>query len=482
MIKRKITTCLLIACLVLTAALTAGCGSQAAPESSAQTKEQLADKISSKIDAYKTDLLDSQSGVKSNSDIREYLTGWAKAKGVSYTSDDNGNVIMKASASAGYKEAQPVVICCPYDADQYLNYTNPIALSLYTIKNYEKTAPLTVIFIPERSHEFTGIRKLSSKYFTDESRVICLNDAQTGGISLNSGAGSLYEFSHNITRVAPEYSAAYKISFKGIPTGQPGFDVERQMNPITRLNSLLASMKNKNISYEIADFHGGISSGLYAPSASMTIVIDQNKEEKFTEMMDKSLESFSEKHAESDPEMKYTYKKVKTPAAVISGDDRDQFVSFMYTLLDGKYYTDDDGNLISITNISKAVIGKDKITVNTAAYSLSETSLKEIDTDEKTLASLSNINFRITGTIPMWRGNADDDYTEALADAYKASTGKSLTYTDSVTPTAASYVQKKNSKAQIISMTLSDNILKDCTQTVIRYLIDSGAHTDEGQN
>ena len=45
MIKRKITTCLLIACLVLTAALTAGCGSQAAPESSAQTKEQLADKI-----------------------------------------------------------------------------------------------------------------------------------------------------------------------------------------------------------------------------------------------------------------------------------------------------------------------------------------------------------------------------------------------------------------------------------------------------
>ncbi len=94
--------------------------------------------------AYRTDLEDSADTLTSTAAIKEYLSNWAKEKGITCTTDGHDNVIMSVKASEEYKEADPTVIVCSYDPKQFRTCIDPIALSLYAVKNNESTGRLTV--------------------------------------------------------------------------------------------------------------------------------------------------------------------------------------------------------------------------------------------------------------------------------------------------------------------------------------------------
>lgn len=467
--RKKIAILVLIACLISGMTMLTSCND------TKQQAENLSDKINNKLDAYKTDLMDSSDTMKTNKNIQRYLTSWAKSKGISYTQDSAGNVIMTVKASSDYKDAKPTVIICPYDKSQFNNYIDPVAMALYTVKNNENTGKLTVVFTKENGHDFAGIKALSSRYFTNDTRVFCLNGGQKGLFATKSGAGSTYRFTQSISHASPSLTKTYKITVSGLPGGQPDSKISATINPITKLESLLASLKSSNISYELASFTGGNNDSLYARSATMTIVVDANKEEAFIEKMDKQTKNFIEKNKETYPDITYTYKKTSLPSSVISSTNTSKFVNFMYTLFDGVYYKDDDGNLVSINNISYIRTTGSAIKINSVAYSLDTANLKEIDTNEKTLCSLSGIGFKKTGSIPLWLGKSDTTFTKAVSDAYNSFSGQSLTYTDSVTPSSASFVKSKNSKCSIIAVTVNANVVKDCTGSIITYLMNSNS-------
>ena len=480
MINKKITSVVLIFFLMAAAALLSACGTTGSAKTETTSQEDLTSKISSKIDAYTTDLMDSRDSMKSNRAICRYLQSWAKSKGIHSETDSAGNVIMSVSSSKKYKDAAPVVIVCPYDYLEFDNYSRPVAMALYTIKNNESTGKLTVIFTREDGHDLSGVKTLNKKYFTDDANVFCLNAADQGLFSLKSGASSTYRFTQSVRRVSPTLTKAYKITIKGLSVTQPDAQISKATNPITRLESLLVSLKNRNISYEIASFRGGENTNLYAASATLTIVIDANKEKSFLDKMQEVTERFNEDKSKMHPGATYTYKEVDLPSSVIRRSDGSRLVNFMYTLLDGVYEKDEDsGDLVSINNVSKIDTSGSRVQISSVAYSLSETNLKTIDTDARTLCNLSDIKFSKTGSVPMWTGKEDTEFTKNVASAYKKTTGKTLSYNNSVTSTSASYVAQKNSNCNIISITLNENILKDCTGTMINYLINSLPEDDD---
>ncbi|WP_303858048.1 hypothetical protein [Aminicella lysinilytica] len=461
--RKKIAILLLITCLITGMSLMTSCNNTEDP-----TKD-LSAKLDSKLNAYKTDLQDSADTMNSNKNIRNYLTSWAKEKGISYNVDKAGNVIMTSDAGKGYKEVAPTVILCSYDESQFSSYIDPIVMALYTIKNNESTGKLTVIFTAENGHSLSGVKSLSSSYFTDDTNVFCINSGQKGLFATKTGASSSYRSTQSISYTTPTLTKAYKISMTGLPGGQPDSKTSDMINPITRMSSLLSSLKSSGISYQLASINGGDDDDLYAKSASMTIVIDANKEESFIEKMDKATEKFKDEFKG----IKYSYKKVSMPSKVISTSDCNRFVSFMYTLLDGVYYKDDDGNLVSITNISSIKTTDSSIRIGSVAYSLDKANLKEIDTGEETLCNLSGISYKKTSSIPLWEGKSDTKFTTAVAAAYKDYVSQTLTYSDSVPSSLASYISQKNSKCDIISITVNDNVVKDCTGALVTYLIDT---------
>jgi hypothetical protein len=45
-----------------------------------------------------------------------------------------------------------------------------------------------------------------------------------------------------------------------------------------------------------------------------------------------------------------------------------------------------------------------------------------------------------------------------------------MQYADSITPTNANYISRLNSKCDVISLTVSDNIMKNATGMMVTYL------------
>ena len=480
MIHKKYMGLLLAVCMLFSAGMLSSCGTQPAAEEEQQepstTQEDIDARVESKLDAYKTDLLDSATSMESNSDIRDYLIHWAKTKSIDSEHDKYGNVMMKIPASEGYEQANPTVLLCPYDAAQYNEYVNPAALSLYLVKNHENTGPLTLIFTPEKKNNPVGIQKLSAEWFTDDTDVIVLNAAEKGLISLRSGAASTYAFtSPKYTKTKPELTIAYRISVSGLQEGHPDSNLEEHQNPILYLNSILASLKNKNIAYEISAFNGGTGSRLYASSADLVITLDADKEGAFIEYMDKTVESFTEKNAAKYPEAKLEYIRTAVPETVIPSDEARQIVSFLYTLLHGIYAEGDDGSPVSFVNVSRIRTTDHHVVIDSCASALDELQLREIDTGEETLCSLSNFKYKKTGSIPAWNGAdlQDPAFSESFAQAYLGSSSKPLNYLDSVSVTPASYAAEKNPSCSMICITLNENILPRCTSAIVRYLLDS---------
>ena len=470
--SKKIVALLLILCMISVLTIMTSC------DNTKKQTEDLSAKLNSKLDAYKTDLQDSASTMKTNANIRSYLTSWAQSKGIKYSTDQAGNVIMSIKSSSDYKSVAPTVIVCPYDKNQFNNYINPVAMALYTIKNNEKTGKLTVIFTQESGHDFSGVKALDSKYFTDSSNVFCLNGGQKGLFGLKSGASSTYAFTESIDRKTPAYTKAYKVTLSGLPGGQPDSKISKMINPITKLESLLASLKSSSIGYELASFNGGNDGSLYAKSASITIVVDADKEVNFKEKMDTQTQNFNKKYAEEYPGVKYSYKAVSVPSSVLTTSSCSRFVSFMYTLFDGVYHGNDENKnnsdeLLSINNISTIRTTDSAIKISSVAYSLDPATLKLIDSGEKTLCSLSDVKYKKTSSIPLWTGKTDTDFTKAVSDAYDQYSSQTLTYTDSVTSSNANFIKQKNSKCNIMCITVNDNVVKDCTGTLITFLRNS---------
>ncbi len=470
---------ILITIALCCSAILAGCTQEEKPE---DKTDGLKEKIDFKIDAYLSDLTDSKDAMESNEHIADYLRHWAKAKGVSLKEDDKGNLFMHKDSSEEYAGTPTTCIICPYDHKQFDSFIYPMALSLYCIKNNESTGNLVIVFTPEDAHDFYGVRALNKDSIPENANIICLNASEKGVFALKSGASSVYHFSEKIKRQKPSYNKAYRISITGLPSRQPDSRISDVPNPITRLEGLLANLKSRNIGFEIADFAGGIDDKLYAGSCAMTVVVDPNKEQTFADRMNQEIESWTNKYSEDYPDAQYTFEPVKTPGAVLSKDDANKFVNYMYTLLNGEYSRNDEGDLVSICNISRVSMSRDRIEIGSVAYSMDIIDLSTIDMDEETLCSLSGINYEKVSESPMWKAPEDTDFSGKLAAAYRKATSKSLAYSESVTSTMAPYVENRTGNRNIICVTLSKNIVKDCTETIITYLISLNEEMDQSSD
>ena len=101
MINKKLYKSTLISLLVIFSLMLTSC-SNAKNNNSTDTKE-LNKKISKKLEAYQTDLLDNKTSMKNDDEIKNYLVNWGKAKGIQNETDKYGNVIMKVAASKKYQ-------------------------------------------------------------------------------------------------------------------------------------------------------------------------------------------------------------------------------------------------------------------------------------------------------------------------------------------------------------------------------------------
>ncbi|MEF9922687.1 MAG: hypothetical protein RR769_07165, partial [Anaerovoracaceae bacterium] len=330
--------------------------------------------------------------------------------------------------------------------------------------------PLKVIFTCEPDRDFAGVSKLSDSYFAKDTKVICLGQSTKKLVSNNSSAMATYTLSHDADYVKPKNDVAYKIKIEGLNGGIPDTKITSYPNPIKALGDLLAYFKTNSLIYELSKFNGGSSATTYAKDASMTVVINENDIDKFISRMDNVIETFEDSNREDHENFTYTYEKVDTPKKVLASNDNDNFVSLLYTILDGVYYKDDNGDIVSIASVGSIKFAKGKYTIGVSANSLTDSNLTEISQSLETICSLCDAKYKQESTINKWNSPEDSTFITSISSAYRMYSGDTMELVDSVPATACSVIQEKLPNSQIIYMGLSEKNKFDCTGTIIKYL------------
>lgn len=463
---KKLTAMILIAALAFSCALSLS--------ACKEEEEDLSSKVEEKVVAYMTDLQDSAGTLTTSDAVREYLQSWAKAKGIACETDENGNVIMEVKSSKAYKKAAPTVLLCPYDGQSFAASIEPMAMALYAVKNNEETGKLTAIFTAEDGHDFSGIQKLDSKYIPDKAKVFCLCGGSKNMWSVETGGRSSYTFTSKAAYTKASGDKAFRISIKGLPGGIPDSRISSYPNPIKELGDLLAYFKTNALIFQLAKVSGGASGSLYPKSASATVVIDENDVEKFQSRMETAIENFNDHYdefIEDYPDVSYTYEEVDLPERVLTQDSLNNFVSGLYTLIDGVYYKDEEENLVAITSIGRLRCTGGQITISAVANSLSAAVLKDINRDYKTLCGLSSFRFKLTGSQEPYAGSADTEFVQAVMEAFDQYADADMELKTCVAATNASYVHELNPKAEIINVSVNDARIERYTGTLITYLM-----------
>jgi hypothetical protein len=176
----------------------------------------------------------------------------------------------------------------------------------------------------------------------------------------------------------------------------------------------------------------------------------------------------------SDKEAVFTYRQVKLPKKAASQSSSFKIVTFLYTLLEGEYYRNEEtDDLVAVTDVTYIRTTPGKAVIGSCAYSLDESKLSEINESEKTLCGLSGFKYNETPRIKSWRIGENSMLADKIDSAFKSYTGKEIKMQSSVTPTNANIVPEINSKTEAIAITIGENKLNDLTGTLITYLLDS---------
>ena len=461
---KKIVSLVLIVGLVVSCFSLQGCKKK--------DEISLAEKVDSKITAYKTDLEDSIETLDSSTKVCDYLSHWASAKGIDFTQDDHNNIIMEIETSESYAQAPTTVVICPYDSLQMQNSVAPLAIGMYLSKNNEATGRLKVIFTDNTGNTFKGIRKLSSKYIPANSNVFCLSSNSKSYWAVNTGAGSAYEFTGDLHYTRPAKNKAFKITIEGLPGGVPDSSLGSYPNPVKRLGNLLAQFKTNALIYELADLQGGTSGALYPESATATVVINEDDFDKFEKRMDKDIEKFNNHILDDYPDAVYKYEEVKVPKKVFTAQSMDRFVSLLYTLLDGSYNRDSDSeDLQSFTNIGRLELKDDTFTISAIANSLSESALEDIDNDYQLICGLSDVSYRKTDSIPIWEGSEDNEFIAHVRDCYNEFTNKKFSLREYIPVTQASFVNEMDKDINLINLSVSGKGLDNYAGTILTFML-----------
>ncbi len=430
-------------------------------------------KLSKKIESYQDVISDFASSFKSVDKANDWLISWAESKDVSYTKYGSNVLVMTRKAGEGHEEEPTTILFCRYDTNYPKGSVQSIATAMAILKSDMEFGELKIFFVGDSDRKFSGINRIPSDEIPDGATVFTLDSGNKHMYSLMSGGSKAYTISKTLAHEDTKKDIAIKISITGAPGGVPDTKISSYPNPVVFIGKFLAKMQSDAINFEVASFKGGESTSLYATGAEAIIVINKDDVDRITGKLDSLKEDFVEKYGEDFPGVNLEYQQLQElPSAVMNKDDSSRLLSLIYTMLNGIYYKDENGEVVCISSINSVDTSDDSMMIKLSTASLSSAKMAEIDQAIGTLAGLSEFAVEMTSEIPIWSNSKGSDFAQKIKDNYLNYTGDSLEFTDSVPSTAGAVLAKEFKKANIISITSTENSADEDGGVIMTYILD----------
>ncbi len=300
--------------------------------------------------------------------ISEYLYQWGLSHSFESVKDEVGNVVWEIPASAGFESAPLTVlqvhsdmVCVSDDpnwdgvvtliktddgffkadgtslgGDDGIGITS--AMFLITSEAVVHGPMRVIITINEEGGEPSGVGNLDHATVTDAQFLINIDSEEYGICTVAACGFNGFSFSGtlNWADVNAQGKVAYAIDLKGLTGGHSGVDIHKnRANAIKAVDYCMAWAKYNGIDIELASFTGGTGMTAIPKLASAVIVIKEADAEKFAQLMDKTIATFTAQYMPTEPNFTFTYGATDMPAKALSVEESSHLIDLVAAVEDG---------------------------------------------------------------------------------------------------------------------------------------------------
>ncbi|WP_027398507.1 zinc-binding metallopeptidase family protein [Anaerovorax odorimutans] len=448
--------------------------------------------------------------------IRNYLKNWAKEMGYKVYIDKTNNVIIEKPASEGYENAPTSILqghinISDVNEMDTVNIDNTteesindskdkemvtasniklesdgkadIASILSILKNAENHGPLRAIFTIGKENSFTGAKQLNSKYLKADY-LINLNSESDYSFCNSSVSLTTFEMTKNVSWQAPHNKNAYEVTIRDLNGGlTEDKKNNKDANAIKVLGNLLAQAQSEGIVLELASFNGGISENEIPTDATAVVVLNGYDIKKFKKTYDSVVSEFKNEFGSTEKNASINLTEVPLPEKVLSREDCNSLISYLYGIVDcvNSMLPDNNNIVESSSNIGTAYTYTGNFSSKISVRSLSDEKTLDLTQSHDTLARICSINHNILDYMPGWPTKENSTLIPSISSIYNKLYNKEIkiTPTDSYLECALFY--EKNPDLDIISIGNIDyksksnkqlylNVLTKPTTLIIEFL------------
>jgi len=389
--------------------------------------------------------------------ISHYLTNFAKEKGLWYSKDKSGNVIIKKEASAGYEASGPVIIqghmdmVCEKESGAAIDMEKE-GLSLYVEDGFLKAKGTTlgaddgiaiayVLSVLEdeslkhpkieavfTTNEEVGMLGAMAMDFSKLSGRILLNiDSDIEGHFLTSCAGGL--------TVKTTLPAVYRsmdgvcvsIVLDGLFGGHSGSEIDKEhANAVIELGRILQYIKQR-MSFGIAALEGGLKDNAIPRQAKAEIVVSAGEIETLKRYAAEIEQILQNEYKVSEPNLfvALTASKEKT-YDILDETSMKNILFYLRNVPNGICHMSMNMKGLVETSLNAGVmkLGKTNFTMTSSVRSSLESRKKELSEKLTALAGFLGGTAEVGGSYPAWEYCADSNLREIVSGTYQKMFGK----------------------------------------------------------
>jgi len=357
-------------------------------------------------------MMDAFVEVKSIADVSDYLLFWAQTLGMEAQKDRSQSVIIETLGSTSSESPTPITIECGISLDNLAEDLRAVAITLVLLKEIDDVNPPRVLFVPYEEDNYYGANNLPLN-FIKNTQMIHLNTRYPNNVLTQGASSKLAYIERNIDLKKPTYKMAYQITIDGfndefIKTTATEFS--ETPNGINELGILLALFKSNGMLFEIADFSGGSSSEFAPVSASAIMVINQNDMKSLEYYYDKMESKLTKSYQEVYPDMFVTLSAIDLPPTVLSNEDTDHLVSFIYTIFNGFCGESEFG----FSTLNKVDTANSKFSCSLLLLNLLNPEAIEENDDLNVICNLNDMTYKLMEVHKGWYQDSDSEFVQGF--------------------------------------------------------------------
>lgn len=356
-------------------------------------------------------MMDAFVEVKSIADVSDYLLFWAQTLGVKAHKDRSQSVVIETLGPANGEDNNVLAIECGFSLNNLAEDLRAVAISLVLIKEFHGSQPLRILFVPYEGENYFGANKIPSIFLKD-IQMIELNTKYPNQVLTQGASSKLAFIERNIKVNKPTYEIAYQVTIDGFNENLGAVEFPDTPNAIRELGVLFATCKSKGMLFEIGDFSGGSSTSFSPISGSAIMVINQNDMKSLEYYYGKMESRLIKKYQEEHPEIFVTMSAIEAPPSVLSNEDTDRLVSFIYTIFNGFCGESE----FAFSTLNKVATSNSKFSCSLLVLDLYNPEAIEENDDLNVICNLNNMDFRLKEINQGWYQDPESEFIKSFLE------------------------------------------------------------------